>query len=166
MKNVSFKVIGEADLKFALDIYNHYIITTTATFRPDKIPMETFKRFIYTNHQKYVAYLILDNKVITGFCFLTQYKNLTAYDRTVEIGVYIKPEFIHNGLGMEAVNYLEKVATAKGFKIIISSISGENIASINMFRKLNYQECGHFKNVGEKFGRILDVIYFQKSLEL
>lgn len=165
MKEIDFRTIEEKDLTIVLDIYNHYILTTTATFHLDPIPMEKLRSFIYLNHPRYKAYLINYRNELAGFCFLTQYKNLVAYDRTVEVGIYLKPEFTHQGLGTEAIQYLEKVAKENGFKIIIASISGENAISIKLFQNLGYEECGHFKRVGEKFGRIIDVIYFQKSLE-
>jgi L-amino acid N-acyltransferase YncA len=165
MEEISFRTIDEKGLPIALDIYNHYILTTTATFRLHAIPMETLRSFIFLNHSRYKAYLIYHRSEIAGFCFLTQYKNLEAYDRTAEMGVYLKPGFTHRGLGTEAVKHLEKVAAANGLKIIIASISGENAVSIKLFRKLEYEECGRFKRVGEKFGRIIDVIYFQRSLE-
>jgi L-amino acid N-acyltransferase YncA len=50
------------------------------------------------------------------------------------------------------------------YKVLIASISGENTASLKLMRKLGYEQCGQFKNVGEKWGRILDVVYFQKEL--
>ena len=166
MKEISFKNVEEKDLPFVLEIYNQYILTTTATFHLEPISMEKLRGFIYLNHPRYMAYMIYVQKELAGFCFLTQYKNLKAYDRTVEIGIYLKPEFIRQGLGTKAVQYLDKVARVNGFKIIIASISGENTASLKLFRNLGYEECGHFKQVGEKFGRVIDVIYFQKTLEI
>ncbi|MFA5865852.1 MAG: N-acetyltransferase family protein [Phycisphaerae bacterium] len=165
MKEINFKSIEEEDLPVVLDIYNHYILTTTVTFRLDPIPMETLRSFIFLNHSRYKTYLIYYLSEIAGFCFLTQYKNLEAYDRTSEIGIYLKPDFTHRGLGTQAVKYLEKVAVVNGIKMLIASISGENTASIKLFRKLEYEECGHFKRVGEKWGRIIDVVYFQRSLK-
>jgi L-amino acid N-acyltransferase YncA len=165
MKEIGFKYIEEKDLPIILDIYNHYILTTTATFRLEPVSIESLKSFIYLNHPKYKAYLIYHRNELAGFCFLTRYKIQEAYDRTAEVGIYLKPEYTHRGLGKKAIQYLEKDAKVNGVKIIIASISGENEASINLFRSLDYEECGHFKRVGEKFGRIIDVIYFQKSLE-
>jgi L-amino acid N-acyltransferase YncA len=164
MKDIRFKNIEEADLAVALDIYNYYIKTTTATFRLEPITIDVFKSFIFLDHPKYKAYLIYHQDEIVGFCFVTQYKNLPAYDHTAEMGVYLKPDFTRLGLGPEATKHLEQTAAGNGIKVLIASISGENTASLKLMRKLGYDECGHFKNVGEKWGRIIDVIYFQKEL--
>jgi len=45
------------------------------------------------------------------------------------------------------------------------TISGENAASLSLFRKMGYDQCAHFRRVGEKLGRVIDVIFFQRSLE-
>lgn len=164
MDKITFKIVEEQDLSLILDIYNHYIVTTTATFRLTKISIETLKSFIFLNNPRYKAFLIYLQNEVTGFCFITQYKNLEAYDRTAEIGIYLKPDFTKKGIGLQAIKHLESVAEKSSLRILIASISGENTASIKLFQKLNYTECGHFKDVGEKFNRVLDVIYFQKRL--
>ncbi len=165
MDAVSFKQIEAGDLDKVLDIYNAYVLTSTATFRTAPIGAETLRSFIFLDHPTYKAYLILQGAEIAGFCFLTQYKSLEGYDRTAELGIYLEPACTHRGLGTAAVAYLEGIAATSGIKIIIVSISGENAASLGLFQKLGYQQCGHFKRVGEKFGRVIDVIYFQRSLE-
>jgi len=63
------------------------------------------------------------------------------------------------------VEHLARVATARGLKMLIASTSGENIHSIALFRKIGWQECAHFREVGEKWGRAFDVVFFQKKLE-
>jgi phosphinothricin acetyltransferase len=99
-----------------------------------------------------------------GFCFLTQFRKKAAYDRTAEIGLYLKPEFTGKGIGDDAVTFLEKVAVIKGIRVIIASISGENTASIKLFQKMGYEKCAHYKQVGEKFGRFVDVIDYENIL--
>ena len=126
MDEIRFKSIDEADLPAVLEIYNHYLLTTTATFRLQAIPIETLRSFIFLNHDRYKAYLIHHQDQVAGFCFLTRYKDLQAYDRTAEIGIYLKPGFTRRGLGAAAVAHLEQVAAASGLKMLIASISGEN----------------------------------------
>lgn len=93
------------------------------------------------------------------------FKKRECYDRTVELGAYLKPQFTRRGLGTQAVRHLEQVAAATGRKMLVASISGENTASLELFRKLGYEQCAHLKRIGEKWGRALDVVFFQKSLE-
>ena len=77
--------------------------------------------------------------------------------------MYLKPEFTGKGIGKIAVDFLEKVAI-KQIKVIIASISGENAASIKLFQKMGYDQCAHYKQVGEKFGRLQDIVDYEKIL--
>jgi phosphinothricin acetyltransferase len=53
---------------------------------------------------------------------------------------------------------------AQNVHVLIASICGENTGSIRLFESLRLDKCAHFREVGEKFGRRLDVVYYQKIL--
>jgi L-amino acid N-acyltransferase YncA len=163
--NLTFQRAEETDLDTILSIYNYYIVTTTATFDYGPISEDEFRRRIFIDNGKYQTYLIRDHSDVAGFCFITQFRKKLAYDRTVEIGLYLKPEFTGKGIGRETITFLEKAAVDKQIKVIVASISGENIKSINLMLKMGYERCAQYKEVAEKFGRLLDVVDFQKILE-
>ena len=164
MENLGFQKAEENDLETILDIYNFYIVTTTATFDHSKISREELLQRIFIGHEKYQTFLICYCNETAGFCFLTQYRKKEAYDSTAEIGVYLKPEFTGKGVGKEAVAFLEKVAISKQIRVVLASISGENIASTKLFQRMGFEKCAHYREVGEKFGRFLDIIDYQKIL--
>jgi phosphinothricin acetyltransferase len=164
MDNLIFQRAEENDLQTMLVIYNFYLITTTATFDYAPISREEFLRRIFIGHEKYQTYLFHLRNEFAGFCFLTQYRKKEAYDRTAEIGLYLKTEFTGKGIGKIAVAYLEKAAIEKQIRVIIASISGENSASMKLFASLGYEKCAHYKQIGEKFGRLLDVVDYEKIL--
>jgi len=164
MDNLIFQPAAENDLAAMLELYNFYIATTTATFDHGQITPEEFRQLIFIGHEKYKTYLIRLRDETVGFCFLTQYRKKAAYDRTAEIGLYLKPEFTGKGIGDEAVTFLEKIAVSNVIRVIIASISGENTASIKLFQKLGYERCAHYRQVGEKFGSFVDVIDYEKIL--
>jgi L-amino acid N-acyltransferase YncA len=164
MDNLTFQKAEENDLGAILDIYNFYILTTIATFNDTQISKEELQQLIFINHKKYQPYLIHYCNEMVGFCFLTQYRKKEAYDRTAEIRVYLKPEFTGKGLGRSVVAFLEKIVGSKQIRVILASISGENTASIKLFQRMGFEKCAHYKEVGEKFGRFLDVVDYQKIL--
>lgn len=106
MKETIFTQIQENDLTTALDIYNHYISTSTVTFDPGPVTMDTFKNRIFLNHELYVSYMIRRKGVMVGFCFLCPFKKHEAYNRTAELGIYLKPEHTSKGIGTKAVEHL------------------------------------------------------------
>lgn len=165
MNDLTFKKAEESDIDVILGVYNYYVLNTTANFYHHAISKEELRQLIFIGHEKYQTYLINCGNELAGFCFLTQYKKREAYSRTSEIGVYLKPEFSGKGLGGSIVAFLEETAVSRQIGVILASISGENTASIRLFEKMGYEKCAHYKEVGEKFGRLLDVVDYQKILK-
>lgn len=50
-------------------------------------------------------------------------------------------------------------------KVFIGIISVDNSGSVKLFENAGYVKCAHFRNVGEKFGKILDVVAYQKIFD-
>lgn len=155
---------NEQDLESMLDLYNQYIETTSILFDHGPISLEEFSTRVYIRHNTYKTFLIKSDNEFYGFCFLTQFQKKIAYAKTAEVGIYLKPEFTRKGLGREILAYLEAIARKQHMEVLIASISGENVASLSLFRKLGYEQCAHYKRVAEKFGRKLDLVHFQKIL--
>jgi L-amino acid N-acyltransferase YncA len=163
--NIEFAELTEADLEFVREIYNFYIENSTATYYTEKISVDELKEFIPVQHIKYKSLLInIDNEPI-GFCYISQYKKRQAYDRTAELSLYLKPGYTGRGIGKVALAYLEKKARDNGISVLIGIISGDNENSIKLFEKNGYEKCAHYKQVGEKFNKILDVVSYQKLLQ-
>jgi L-amino acid N-acyltransferase YncA len=164
MNNLTFLKAEEKDLDAILEIYNFYIATTTATFDLGQISKEDLSQRIFIGHDRYQTFLVRYDNDIVGFCFLTQFKKKKAYDRTAEAGLYLKPGFTGKGIGREVVAFLEEIALNHQIKVLVACISAENTASIKLCQKMGYEKCAHYKEVGEKFGRLLDVVDYQKIL--
>jgi L-amino acid N-acyltransferase YncA len=161
---VEFSPVTDTDLAAILMIYNHYILNSTATFHSRKMSQKELEEFLFVSHPKYPSFLIKDNDEMIGYCFLTQYKKRQAYDRSAELSIYLKPEFTGKGIGPVALDHLEAAAKKAGIHVLIGTLCGENHASIRLMEKSGYSKCAHLKNVGEKFGKILDVVVYQKEI--
>jgi L-amino acid N-acyltransferase YncA len=161
---LEFKELEEQDLPEVKAIYDWYIEYSTATFHTEPITISQLKEFIPVKHPYYKSYLILADHLPAGYCFLTYYKKRQAYDRTAEVTIYLRQESCGKGIGKVALEFLEKKAAEHGLKNLLAIISGDNAGSISLFEKSGYTKCAHFINVGEKFGKILDVVAFQKEI--
>jgi L-amino acid N-acyltransferase YncA len=162
--DIVFQEIKEQDFQEIKEIYNWYIENSTATFHTEPISIDQLKEFIHIGHPVYKSYLIRPGNETAGYCFLTYFKKRQAYDRTAEITIYLKAEFCHKGIGKLAMKHLEQQAKECGLKNLIGIISGDNQESIALFEKSGYFKCAHYRNVGEKFNKILDVVAFQKEI--
>jgi phosphinothricin acetyltransferase len=57
-------------------------------------------------------------------------------------------------------------AEARGLHVILAGVDATNEASLRLHGKFGFERVGHFREVGHKFGRWLDVIYLQRTLPL
>ena len=160
----TFEPLKHSDLPVVKEIYDWYIKHSTSTFHTNPITTEQLLEFIYIDHQLYKSYLILYDKDVAGYCLLTSHKKRPAYDRTAEVTVYLRQGFPGKGIGKAALYHLENDARRLGVMNLVGGITGDNYDSIKLFQRCGYTKCAHFKNVGEKFGKVLDVVYFQKEL--
>jgi phosphinothricin acetyltransferase len=163
---ITFREATLNDLDFVLDLYNYYILNTTNSFDHEKITLEELQARLSYQHKKYKTFLVCDriDDSLIGFCFLTQFRKKPAYDNSVEIGLYLKPEKTGQKLGQHIVGFLEGYAKENQIEAIIASISGENVKSLNLFNRMGYERCAHYKKIAVKFNRRLDLIHYEKIL--
>jgi len=162
---IEFVDITEQDFEIIKEIYDYYIENSTSTYYTEKITIKELKEFIPFQNKKYKSFLIKAENECCGFCYISQYKKRQAYDRTAEISIYLKTEYTGKGIGNTVLPFLEKVAQDIGISVLIGIISGDNENSIKLFEINGYEKCGHFKQIGEKFNKILDVVSYQKIIQ-
>lgn len=164
-KSCIFVPLTEEHLPAALGIYNHYAAETTCTFH-DPLSQDEFRGLVFHEDKRYRSLAIIDEKSarLAGYCSLRPHGARQAYRFTAEVTVYLHPDYVGLGLGGPAIDRLGKEARAQGFHVLVAAISGENAGSIRLFEKKGYEKTGHLREVGYKFDRFLDVVYFQKIL--
>jgi phosphinothricin acetyltransferase len=133
-----FEKVKEEYLPDLLDIYKYYILNTTATFHKKPITLVEMKELVIFEDSKYEAYVIKDGNLICGYVILSQHRKREAYDRTAEIAVYLRSDYVGIGLGSQAIKYIESIAKNKDFHVLIATISGDNERSIRLFEKNGY----------------------------
>jgi phosphinothricin acetyltransferase len=161
---ITFQPITKDNIVAALNIYNWYVVNTTATFHLEEVPSSELERMVSVGHPKYKSYLILFDGDVCGFCYISQFRYKEAYDKSAEITLYLNQDFIGKGIGKATLLFLEKEALQGDIQNLVAVITEGNDASIALFEKVGYFKVGHLKNIGEKFGRSLDVVSYQKEL--
>lgn len=162
--DIQFHAVTEHNLDEVKAIYDWFIAHSTATFHTEPIGHDQLKTFLYIGDAVYRSYLILTDGTVAGYCFLTKYKDRPAYQRTAEVTIYLRPEFQGKGLGSAALQRLITDARENGLKNLLAIITGGNGPSIALFVKAGFVQCAHFRNIGEKFNRVLDVVAYQLEL--
>jgi L-amino acid N-acyltransferase YncA len=159
-----FKPIRPADYSVVSEIYNYYIRSSSATYHIAPLSTRSVVKHFGLGTEKTRAYLIMDKENTLGFCLIRPYSAKDGYKYTYELTVYLKTGYEGRGIGTQSVVFLEKLAGEMNIHVLLAGICTENKASMRLFEKAGYTECGLFREVGNKFNRYLDTAYFQKIL--
>lgn len=146
-------------------IYNHYILNSHATF--EELPVGATEVAMRINQvlDDHLPWLVLeDNGTIQGFSRAIKWRERSAYRYSVESSIYIDPE--HTGLGLGVLLYTALIEQLKtlGVHAVIGGVALPNPASVALHEKMGYKKVAHFKEVGWKFERWIDVGYWELIL--
>jgi len=162
---IRYRPLAPGQLEEVKSIFDHYTSQTTANLLVEPPSMKEFQQLVYLDHPLYPALTLLDNEErIVGFCALVPYSKSMAYRRTAEAWIYIKPGYCSKGYGSHALVELEHQARKAGLINLLSTVTGNAPAAYQLFEQAGYKQIAWFRNVGEKFGILLDQVVFQKAL--
>lgn len=155
-----------SDHAAAADVYNHYVAASTATFQTEPVtPEEWAAESVAGDPDRHGAWAIEDGGSFSGYVVVTPFKARCAYRDSAEVTVYLAPEFAGRGLGREALAHVDDHAAKAGLHALLAVVCAENAASLAAFERAGYERAGLLREVGSKFGRLLDVVYLEKVIE-
>ena len=145
-----------------LEIYNEIILNTTAVFQYDIHTIEQRKDwFAQKQKENFPVVVAEENNVVVGFSTFGQFRNWQAYKYSVENSVYVKASERGKGIGKLLLPPLIDAAKQMQLHTIIASIVADNESSIALHKQFGFVEAAHFKEVGFKFNKWLDLKFFQ-----
>jgi L-amino acid N-acyltransferase len=152
-----------SDLPAINAIYNHYVLTSTATYQT--VPETEAARAAWFEGRDRELHPVIVAEVagaIAAWGSLSPFGKREAFARTVENSIYVHPDFQRRGLGRQLLlDQLER-ARAAGHHTLIAAISAEQDASLKLHLAQGFSESGRLKEAGWKFGRWLDLVYLQR----
>jgi len=155
------------DLPGILEIYNHAIINTTSVYseQPHTLDMrlEWYNDRISNGFPVVVAEI---NGAVAGFGTFGHFRVWPCYRYTVEHSVYVHIDHRGKGLGKLLLQALIDRAREMKLHAMIAGIDGENEVSYRLHQSFGFVEVAHFKEVGFKFGRWLDLKFMELILSL
>lgn len=159
----------QQDLQVVQLIYAHHVETGTGSF--ETVPptleemTERWSKVVDRGWPYMVASPPEDMSRVLAFAYATQYRDRAAYEKTFEVSVYAAPTTMRRGAGSVALAEVLTGLRSDGAQEALAFIGDSyNAASIGLHRKLGFQHVGTLKNVGLKFGRLLDVVVMQRTL--
>jgi L-amino acid N-acyltransferase len=158
------RLATEADLAAIRAIYNHYVLTSTCTFQ--LVPDTEAERLAWFRgrNDRHPATVAECGGEVVGWGSLSPWKDRAAYDRSVEASVYVAVDWHRRGVGRALLLDLLERARELGHHVLIGGACTEHPGSIALQENVGLEHVAHFREVGYKFGRWLDVVYMQKVL--
>lgn len=154
-----------ADADRIAEIYNYYIRETIVTFEYDPVTGEDIKERIKKVTEKNFPYFVYEQEErVIGYAYLNNWRERAAYDITLETSVYLDHNLTGSGIG--SILYQELIDRARKINIhsLIGVVSLPNEQSQKLHRKFNFKLIGNFRESGVKFGKLIDVEFWQLIL--
>ena len=154
----------ENDIQPMLDIYNEVIKNSTAVFQYDPHTLDMRKEWFAKKREENHPVFIAEENEVVGFSTFGQFRNWQAYKYSVENSVYVKADQRGKGIGKLLLKPLIDAAKELELHTIIAGIVADNEASMALHKQFGFVEVAHFKEVGYKFNRWLDLKFLQLIL--
>lgn len=158
------RIATTADLKAINDIYNHYVYHSTCTLQYEPETDDARRRWFESRGERHpVTVVELDGHVV-GWGSLSKFRERAGYGVSVEPSAYVRHDRLGHGLGRLLLVDLIQRAKDLDYHSMIGVSCTEQRASIKLQESLGFRQVAHLREVGFKFGRWLDILYFQLLL--
>jgi phosphinothricin acetyltransferase len=155
------------DAQAIAHIYNLFVATSTITFEEEPVPVSEMARRIEEVQSFGLPWLVAEEAgVVCGYANAKPWRPRSAYRFSVEVTIYVDPRRVRRGIGTMLYGQLFPLLQARGVHTVIGGIALPNDASVVLHEKLGLRKVAHFKEVGFKFDRWIDVAYWQRTLSV
>lgn len=157
-----------SDLEGIVEVYNHYVRLTPATFEVDPVRAEDRRPWFreHSTEGRHRLLVAVDDDRVLGWASTSPFRPRAAYATTVESSIYLRPEATGRGLGSRLYDVLFSAIRTEDIERIVAGITQPNPASLNLHQRFGFRHVGTFSRVGRKFDRYWDVAWFERPLHL
>jgi phosphinothricin acetyltransferase len=159
----------ERDLPAVQAIYAQYVATSLATFEEEPPSIAEIERRWRAVIDAGLPFVVAEEEGaqgVVGFAYAAPYRERSGYRYTVEDSVYVAAELTRRGAGRALLSHVVEACRELGLREIVAVIGdSDNRASIGLHEALGFRPAGTLWRVGRKFGRWVDVVFMQRSLQ-
>jgi phosphinothricin acetyltransferase len=145
-------------------IYNWYVDNTVITFEDEAISALNMQKRMALADDDHPWFVIEEQGVLVGFTYAAPWKSRAAYEFSCETTVYIAKNCSGKGLGRKLYQRLIDELRESPIHLLVAGIALPNDASVALHEKLGFRKVAHFNEVGFKFGKFIDVGYWQLTI--
>jgi phosphinothricin acetyltransferase len=150
-----------------LEIFNDAILTSTALYDYKPRTAATMQAWFEAKRKGDFPVIGFEDAdgTLMGFASYGPFRPFPAFKYSVEHSVYVDRRYRGRGLGEALLRALIKRAAAQQYHVLVGAIDSTNQASCALHEKLGFTHAGTIRQAGFKFGRWLDLVFYQLTLE-
>lgn len=166
MSEIRIRPATESDATALSEIYNYYILNTTATFAEQPLNPAAMQKKLQKVRQDRCPFLIAEteNGAVAGYAYADRFRELDA-NRLAELSIYFAPEYTRRGWGTpllrELISQLRKDSFYAGLMAVVTS---SNEPSLRFHRRLGFWDAGIWKQAAYKHNQWCDVLILRYPL--
>ncbi len=161
--NIRYATID--DLEEIVAIYNETVSTRMSTADTKPVTVESRQVwFDAHNEQSRPLWVAVDLEEVIGWVSFQSFYGRPAYQRTVEISIYVKKSARGQKLGERLLTYALSQCNELQIETVLGFIFGHNEPSINMFKKYGFEQWGHLPSVAVLDEVERDLLIFGKKM--
>ena len=146
-------------------IYNEAILTTVATFDTEPKTVEERVQWLQSHDDRHPIFVAEVEGAVVGWASITLWSDRPAYADTAETSFYVHSAHRGRGIGRKLKESTIEEARRLGYHTLIARITEGSTESLHLNESAGYVHVGTLKEVGRKFGKLLDVHILQKMLD-
>jgi phosphinothricin acetyltransferase len=149
-----------------LEILNDAIVNSTALYDYKPRTIDNMVSWFRTKDAgRFPVIGAVDEQgTLLGFASYGTFRAWPAYKYSVEHSIYIHAAHRGQGIAAKLMQRLIEAAAAQDYHVMIGGIDVTNAASIALHQRLGFTHAGTIREAGFKFGRWLDLAFYQKLL--
>jgi len=156
----------ERDILPILDIYNDAIMHTTAVYDYEPhTPADRKQWYDKKMADGYPVFVYETDGRVAGFASFGPFRAWAAYRYTIEHSIYVHKDYRKQGIGPALLQRLIDAADEREYAVMVGGIDASNEQSIRLHEKFGFRHAGTIAKAGYKFGRWLDLAFYQLELK-
>ena len=148
------------------EIYNDAIVNTTSLYEYVPRSAEMMQEWFGVRERYGIPVLGIEWEpgVLAGFATWGAFRPRPAYKYSAEHSVYVAELFRGEWIVRQLLQGVVEEARRTDLHMLVAGIDASNVASIALHSSLGFRCCGTVREAGFKFGRWLDLEFWQLVL--
>lgn len=149
-----------------LAIFNDAIVNSTALYDYKPRAPESMAGWFDAKTKGRYPVIGIENEAgeLMGFASYGPFRAWPAYKYSIEHSIYVDARFRGQGLGRVLLKETVAAAGKQDYHVMVGGIDASNAVSIGLHESLGFTHAGTIRHAGYKFGRWLDLAFYQLIL--